>query len=153
MKQYMPMKPVKRGIKVWVRADAVTGYICDFEIYVGKASDNSQSAAEVLQLTECLRGKNYHIYADNYFTTTRLLGTLRTHGLYGCGTTRSTRRGFPETLKSVSLERGEHAFCQRGDLVASVWMDKKSVTMLSGRRHTHCTEKAEGWHEGLCAVP
>ena len=29
MKQYMPMKPVKRGFKVWVRADAVNGYFCD----------------------------------------------------------------------------------------------------------------------------
>ena len=39
MKQYMPLKPTKRGFKVWVRADAVTGYFCDFDVYVGKPSD------------------------------------------------------------------------------------------------------------------
>ena len=39
MKQYMPKKPVKRGFKVWVRADSVTGYFCDFNVYVGKPSD------------------------------------------------------------------------------------------------------------------
>ena len=39
MKQYMPMKPVKRGFKVWVRADSVNGYFCDFDIYVGRPAD------------------------------------------------------------------------------------------------------------------
>ena len=136
IRQYPPMKPCKRGIKVWVRADSVTGYFCDFDIYVGKPSDGTSTEVGlgervVLQLTESLRGKNYHIYADNFFTTTHLLDTLGSHDLYGCGTTRPTRQGFPETLKKVSLNRGEHAFCQRGDLVASVWMDKKPVTMLS----------------------
>jgi hypothetical protein len=41
MKQYMPMKPVKRGFKVWVRADAVTGYFCDLDVYVGKPTDGT----------------------------------------------------------------------------------------------------------------
>lgn len=27
LKQYMPGKPIKRGFKVWVRADSVTGYV------------------------------------------------------------------------------------------------------------------------------
>ena len=29
MKQYLPMKPVKRGFKVWVMADATNGYMYD----------------------------------------------------------------------------------------------------------------------------
>ena len=32
------MKQVKRGFKVWVRADAVTGYVCEFEVYTGKTT-------------------------------------------------------------------------------------------------------------------
>ena len=39
MKQYLPLKPVKRGFKVWVRATAVNVFYCDFDVYVGKASD------------------------------------------------------------------------------------------------------------------
>ena len=27
MKQYLPMKPVQRGIKIWVRSDCRNGYI------------------------------------------------------------------------------------------------------------------------------
>ena len=36
LKQYMPTKPVKRGFKVWVTADSLNGYICQ---YVGKEGE------------------------------------------------------------------------------------------------------------------
>ena len=32
MKQYLSKKPVKRGFKVWVRADGVNSYVCEFEV-------------------------------------------------------------------------------------------------------------------------
>ena len=137
MIQYMPMKQTKRGFKVWARADSVNGYFCDFEVYTGRATDGETTSdfglgeRVVLELTECPRGGHYQIYCDNYFSTCRLFDTLSTHQLYGCGTARPTRRQFPETLKHVRPGRGEHVFCQRGDLVASVWMDKKPVNMLS----------------------
>ena len=96
MKQYMPIKPIKRGFKVWVRADAVTGYFCDLEVYVGKPSDGvtmevGLGERVVLQLSECLRGGNYQLYFDNFFSSCHLLDTLLSHGLYSCGTTRINR--------------------------------------------------------------
>ena len=36
LKQYLPMKPIKCGFKVWVRADSQNGYLCNFDIYTGK---------------------------------------------------------------------------------------------------------------------
>ena len=36
MKQYVPNNPVKRGFKVWVRADAVSGYVSEIDVYTGK---------------------------------------------------------------------------------------------------------------------
>ena len=62
---------------------------------------------------------------------------------YGCGTTQPLRRGFPETLKQVTLERGEHLFCQGGNLVASVWMDKKPVNILSTLAQADVTRTAQ----------
>ena len=148
MKQYMPMKPVKRGFKVWVRADAVTGYFCDFDVYVRKPSDGTTTEVGlgervVLQLSERLRGGNYQLFCDNYFITCHLLDTLHHHQLYGCGTTRTNRRSFPETLKNVTLERGEHRFCQRGQLVASVWMDKNMLSTLSQADVTHTAHRRQ----------
>lgn len=36
LKQHMPLKPIKRGIKIWERCDSATGYLYDFNIYQGK---------------------------------------------------------------------------------------------------------------------
>ena len=91
-------------------------------------------------------------FCDNYFISCYLLDELLTHQLYGCGTTHG---GFPETLKQVSLVRGSHLFCQRGNLVASVWMDKKSVTMLSTLSQadvTHTAQRKEKDGNRVCAV-
>ena len=35
MKQYVPLKPVKRGFKVWAMADSLNGYMYDFNVYTG----------------------------------------------------------------------------------------------------------------------
>ena len=42
LKQYMPNKPVKRGIKVWALADAKNGYISKAKVYTSKKSDRSR---------------------------------------------------------------------------------------------------------------
>mgnify|MGYP001799727235 CR=1 FL=1 len=49
IKQYNPIKPIKRGYKVWVRAD-MSGYITKFDVYQGKgtteqAEDNAGGMA------------------------------------------------------------------------------------------------------------
>ena len=33
LKQYMPMKPIKRGMNHWCRADSHSDYLCDFKVY------------------------------------------------------------------------------------------------------------------------
>ena len=35
LKEYLPMKPVKRGIKVWMCADASNGFVCNMQVYTG----------------------------------------------------------------------------------------------------------------------
>ena len=137
MKQYMPLKPTKRGFKVWVRADAITGYFCDFDVYVGRPSDGGSTEVGlgervVLQLCRPLCGGNYQVFCDNFFSTAGLFEELLQQNIYACGTARIDRHGFPETLKKVAItERGQHESCQRGNLLATVWKDKKDVKMLS----------------------
>ena len=105
LKQYMPAKPIKRGIKVWCRADAHNGYLCEFRIYMGRTESNVSDSGETLgervvcDLTRRLDGLHYHIYFDNYFTSVLLLTRLKFKGLYGCGTIRQTSKGFPEALR------------------------------------------------------
>jgi len=68
MKQYMPMKPFKRGFKVWALADSASGYLINFEIYTGKNSNNLTENV-VLNLSQYLEMKFHCIYFDNFFTS------------------------------------------------------------------------------------
>lgn len=58
LKQYMPMKPFKRGYKAWAIAESTTGYLYDFEIYTGKIADKVEEGlgpSVVLRLTKTLK--------------------------------------------------------------------------------------------------
>ena len=106
LKQYMPKKPVKRGIKVWVLGDSRTGYFSKFDIYCGKgASPEKNLGSRVVKtLTEPLKQKFHHVYFDNFFTSESLMSELEEDGVYACGTARKDRRGFPDQLKQVKLK-------------------------------------------------
>ena len=65
LRQYMPMKPVKRGYKVWLRADE-SGYISKFQIYsgkVGEAAEKNLGARVVKELSTDLIGKGHYLYS------------------------------------------------------------------------------------------
>jgi hypothetical protein len=42
LKQYLPLKPIKRGVKIWERCASRTGYVYDFNIYSGKEEKSSE---------------------------------------------------------------------------------------------------------------
>ncbi|KAF2886073.1 hypothetical protein ILUMI_20099, partial [Ignelater luminosus] len=44
IKQYLSLKPTKRGIKIWVRSDSSTGYVYDLKIYAGKDTEATSGA-------------------------------------------------------------------------------------------------------------
>ena len=103
LKQYMPMKPVKRGIKVLVLADSVNGYFSRLEVYSGKQPGRVETglgSRVVLSLTADFSGKNHLVAFDNFFTSYNLLDDLLGDGVYACGTARKDRRGFPEEPKA-----------------------------------------------------
>ena len=138
LKQYMPKKPVRRGIKVWMRADAESGYVSALEVYTGKKGDNVEQglgSKVVLSLTEDLKNTYRHIYFDNFFCSAGLLINLFKAGLYGCGTTRVNRKGFPPELKKHTKkgfkERGNSMTYQHRNLTATVWQDTKPVVIMA----------------------
>ena len=38
-RQYMPAKPIKWGVKIWVLAETSTGYLSKFQVYTGRAPE------------------------------------------------------------------------------------------------------------------
>ena len=109
LKQYVPKKPTKRGFKVWVRADAINGYVCDFQVYTGK-SDSSEHETNlgpkvVKSLSQPLVGGHYHLYYDNFFSSVALFDDLLEDGLYACGTFRRDRKRIPDDIKTTQLRK------------------------------------------------
>ena len=41
-RQYLPLKPTKWGIKVWVMAESSTGYVSNFQVYTGREGGSSE---------------------------------------------------------------------------------------------------------------
>ena len=79
MKQYLPKKPIKRGSKIWMRADSVNGYVSKFSVYTGKVKDAPErdlGGNVVRALSENLQHKNYHLYFDNFFSSAALMINL-----------------------------------------------------------------------------
>lgn len=107
LKQYMPMKPIKRGIKVWVLGDSDNGYFSRLEVYTGKKGDQIEKglgARVVKNLMEDFHRKWYRVFFDNFFTSKALLCDLEAVGLFGIGTARSDRKNFPPQLKKRKFQ-------------------------------------------------
>ena len=67
LKQYMPLKPVKRGIKVWALADSHNGYFHKFQVYTGKEGSGEKKLGQrvVKDLSQHLKEKN-HVFLTNF---------------------------------------------------------------------------------------
>ena len=112
LKQYLPKKPIKRGIKVWVLGDSATGYFSRLEVYTGKKGATTETGLGgrvVKGLTEDFQFRWHRCYFDNFFTSKILLCDLLEVGIYGCGTCRTDRKHFPTELKKPAMEN-RHAY-------------------------------------------
>ena len=101
LKQYMP---VKRGIKVWVRADSHNGYFSQFQIYKGKGTNMSPElglgGSVVKQLSRPLVGKFHHVFMDNFFYQSHHF-QLSTSGWDICmWHSKDEQKGFPPRPES-----------------------------------------------------
>lgn len=85
LKQYMKMKPIRVGVKLWSRCDSCSGYIYDFDIYEGKENVNQETTLGervVTKLCSTIREENVVIILDRFFMSVNLLKNLP-HALVG----------------------------------------------------------------------
>ena len=129
---------------------ATNGFVSTMQVYKGKKDggqpEHGLGHRVVCHLVSDLKGKNYHIFCNNFFTSFRLIEDLLSDKLYLCGTTHTNRTDFPKHLKAKkpevkALRRGKSVFHQKGNIVASVRKDKKAVAFIS----TQCNARG-----GIC---
>ncbi|KAK2182366.1 hypothetical protein NP493_357g04007 [Ridgeia piscesae] len=134
-KQYMPLKPAKWGMKLWCLCDAESGYCSAFSVYTGATAGNGGldlGYRVVMGLMKKYLLSNRHVYADNYFTSVHLASDLLQADIYLCGTTRASRREFPNALAETHLFSGQSVKWTSYDGVTlTKWHDKRDVYIVS----------------------
>ena len=134
-RQYMPAKPTKYGIKVWMAADAANGYVLNFEVYEGSQEGNllihGLGYNVVMKMARPFLNRKHHLFFDNFFSTPRLFEHLLDQGTYACTTIRSNRKELPRCAKKKLKQPGELIREQKGNLLFTKWHDKRDINFLS----------------------
>ena len=96
IRQYMPMKREKWGVKLWVLAESITKYVYNFEVYCGKIGGAQELLAQplgtanstygvVMELLVGLEGRGHCLVLDNFFSSVSLFRDLVVKGIYATG--------------------------------------------------------------------
>lgn len=81
LRQYLPSKPAKYGLKILATCDSKSYYTSNLEIYAGKQPDGpyqiSNSPIDVVKrLVDPIKGSNRNVVMDNWFMSIPLATEL-----------------------------------------------------------------------------
>lgn len=158
--QYMPDKPKKRGVKVFLRCDSKTGYMCQFEVYLGKRASapgpNGIYFDIVDRLTRPIRGRNHRVIFDNLYTGIPILQMLQSHRIFACGTIRPNRKFLHVDISSATKAGKARGWFQtlqdkkNPQMTISAWNDTKMVrycsTMSRADVESQCLRRSGNMH-------
>jgi hypothetical protein len=142
-KVYMPNKPGKYGIKVWVLCDAKTFYCCNFPVYLestGNAPERNQGARVVQDLAFLWKNSGRNVTTDNIFTDISLAEDHLKINITLLGTIRKTRKDLPKLLVQMvnrATFSSQFLFNRNITLVSSVPKPRTCVVALSSMHHEH----------------
>uniref|UniRef100_UPI003AAEECD7 piggyBac transposable element-derived protein 4-like n=1 Tax=Centroberyx gerrardi TaxID=166262 RepID=UPI003AAEECD7 len=146
-RQYVPRKPAKYGIKIWVACDVVTSYAWKMQIYTGKSDGSpevNQGKRIVLDLTEGLQGNT--VTCDNFFTSYALAEELLRRKVALVGTIRKNRPELPPQLlrtKQRAPRSSLFAFTKTHTAASYIPKQGKNVLLLSTKHREPAVSDAE----------
>ncbi|KAG8261581.1 zinc finger protein [Homalodisca vitripennis] len=136
LRQYLPKKRHRWGIKLWMLCDSVTHYCLNFFVYKGaNGSDKDEIKSNglgyfvVKRLLEMagLLNKGYHIFCDNFFTSLKLAKYLYSKCTFLTGTMRINRKGLPDSVKP-KFKVGEKKYFKKNEMTLLAFREKQSQT-------------------------
>ena len=140
----MKNKPIKWGFKFWFRCGAKSGYLYEFDMYLGKK--NTKFVLDefvVLSLSQKLKDTRCFVFFDNFFTSPVLLVKLSEMRIYATGTVNANRKNMPVLTPDKEMKCGEHDWFSSNYLSVIKWMDNKSVILLSNYFNPKETQQIE----------
>lgn len=96
------------GFKLWVLADAKSGYTYIFQIDTGKRltkTNNGLGHDVVMDLMQSPLNQGYHLFTDNLYSSPKLFHDLFALGYFCTGTVRDNRIAFPKSVGNILLTK------------------------------------------------
>ena len=135
MKQYIPMKAHKYGVKVFKLCSS-GGYTWNLKIYGEKVATPGMSVP-----TKVVLNSGRTVVTDNFYTSLELANILLDKQTHLLGTLRSNRRGNPKDVISKKLKVGELIAKENARGICVIkWKDKRDVLMLSTKHNAATVE-------------
>ena len=138
---YMPNKPNKYGMKIWLLCDSENAYVFNGQIYLGKEGhlpEVGQAQRIVVDLVRPLFGAGRNVTTDNYFTSVSLANSLLKERTTILGTLRANKCEIPDQFqKNRAREVHSTQFGFTKDLTLCSYVPKKgkAVILLSSMHH------------------
>ena len=138
IEQYIKIKPVKWGVKLFTIAESATGYVLGLLPYTGKRPDTAfgKTTQTVLDVSDNFLRLGHRIYVDNYYMSLELVKALYDRDTLCCGIVNANRVGLPPDVKKTCLavkhlKRGDSLKRMRDGTRAVTWMDTRVVNLLT----------------------
>jgi hypothetical protein len=139
LKQYIPSKPNKYGIKIYALVDAKVLYTYNLEIHAGKQPDglyqvSSKPADVVKRLVEPINGTGHNIKADNWFMDTSLVFELRKRKLSYVDTLKKNKPQLPVefvVVKNRPEKSSLFGYRKEATVVSYIPKKGKNVILIS----------------------
>ena len=119
-KQYMESKPIKWSFKWWCRCCSKTGYLHEFDLYLGKKEKTELGLGQtvVLGLSKKLENTHCMVYFDNFFKFSTLFEKLFDRAIYFFGTVRIDRKKMAIMKKDKYMKKVDFSFQYLHNMVA-----------------------------------
>ena len=131
LKQFNPMKSIKRGFKLWCLSDDKR-YGYKFDIYCGK-NDSTENTTLGLGSNVAMKLVNQQSIIRSILTTFFIHwsdGNIEAEKILVCCTIHSLRKNFPALQDYKSLKRGQFDYRSTADQIAVYkWKDSKAVNL------------------------
>ena len=131
----------------------------DFQVYQGKNKNQGKTefgvgASAVIKMCDTLQKHvNYKIFADNFFTSFKLVEKLANDGFLYVGTVKQNTLGKPLKSKLLSEKdlnksgRGSYDYRVESNtnIICLRWLDTKAVTLMSNYSGVDPLDTARRW--------
>lgn len=149
---YLPNKPAKFGIKIFMVVDTKCPYIYNFEVYCGEQPEGqfhiSNKVADVTKrLLEPLIHMGRNVTMDNWFTSYPVALQLLEKRITVVGTLKSNKPEIPSNFKTYrdrEINSSLFGFQKDCTLVSYVPKRNKTVLLLSTMHHDAAIDASTG---------